>query len=76
MFTYFGFQAAVFSLSFGENANFHFLKKLSLQNNGFARKIYEASDASIQLQSFYEEIGSPLLSNVTFTYIESKVQLS
>ncbi|CAL8143934.1 unnamed protein product [Orchesella dallaii] len=58
----------IFSLGFGEGADFPFLKKLSLQNNGFGRKIYEASDASLQLQGFYNEIASPLLSNVKFNY--------
>lgn len=58
----------LFSLAFGEGADFPFVKKLSLQNNGFARKIYEASDATLQLTGFYNEIASPLLSNVTFNY--------
>ena len=44
------------------------VQKLSLQNKGFARKIYEASDAALQLEGFYREISSPLLQNVTFTY--------
>lgn len=58
----------IFSLGFGDGADFPFLRKLSLQNNGFARKIYEASDAALQLKGFYNEIASPLLSNVTFNY--------
>ncbi|PNF17383.1 hypothetical protein B7P43_G02959 [Cryptotermes secundus] len=65
--------APIFSLAFGDAANFRFLKKLSLQNHAFARKIYEASDAALQLQSFYNEIASPLLANVSFTYLDSKV---
>ena len=64
---------AVFSLAFGDGANYRFLKKLSLQNHGFARKIYESSDATLQLQSFYNEIANPLLANVTFTYLDNKV---
>lgn len=48
--------------------DFPFLRKLSLQNYGFARKIYEASDAALQLKNFYYEIASPLLANVTFNY--------
>lgn len=66
-------RAPIFSLAFGDAANFRFLKKLSLQNHAFARKIYEASDAALQLQSFYNEIASPLLANVSFTYLDSKV---
>jgi len=58
----------IFSIAFGTGVDFPFVRKLSLQNNGFARKIYEASDAAIQLKGFYKEIASPLLSNVTFNY--------
>lgn len=58
----------IFSLGFGEGADFPFLKKLSLQNHGFGRKIYEASDAALQLKGFYNEIASPLLANVKFNY--------
>ncbi|XP_033746543.1 inter-alpha-trypsin inhibitor heavy chain H3-like [Pecten maximus] len=63
----------LFSLSFGEGADFDFLKRLSLQNNGFARKIYEASDADIQLTGFYDEVSSVLVSNVTFRYLDDTV---
>ncbi|CAI6345355.1 unnamed protein product [Macrosiphum euphorbiae] len=63
----------IFSLGFGEGADIDFLKKLSLNNTGFARVIYEASDASLQLRNFYKEISSPVLSNVTFQYINDQV---
>lgn len=63
----------IFSLGFGEGADMDFLKKLSLNNTGFARVIYEASDASLQLRNFYKEISSPVLSNVTFKYIDAQV---
>ncbi|KAJ8955627.1 hypothetical protein NQ318_001458 [Aromia moschata] len=63
----------IFSLSFGYGADKEFLKKLSLKNQGFTRHIYEASDASLQLQEFYKQISSPLLSNVNFKY-EDEVQ--
>ncbi|XP_069702837.1 inter-alpha-trypsin inhibitor heavy chain H3-like [Periplaneta americana] len=66
-------KAAIFSLAFGDGANYRFLKKLSLQNYAFSRKIYEASDAALQLQSFYNEIASPLLANVTFNYLDGKI---
>ncbi|XP_018570732.1 inter-alpha-trypsin inhibitor heavy chain H4-like isoform X2 [Anoplophora glabripennis] len=66
----------IFSLSFGEGANKDFLRKLSLQNLGFSRHIYEASDASLQLQEFYKQISSPLLSNITFTYNDNVKEIS
>ncbi|XP_018575083.1 inter-alpha-trypsin inhibitor heavy chain H4-like [Anoplophora glabripennis] len=58
----------IFSLSFGEMADKQFLKKLSLKNQGFSRHIYKAADASLQIQEFYKQVSSPLLSNVTFKY--------
>nr|CAD7572961.1 unnamed protein product [Timema californicum] len=61
------------SLAFGDDADMEFLKKLSLRNSGFARKIYEASDAALQLNQFYKQVSSPLLSNVTFKYQENQV---
>ncbi|KAL1140325.1 hypothetical protein AAG570_000257, partial [Ranatra chinensis] len=64
---------AVFSLGFGDGADLNFLRKLSLANAGFARNIYEASDAALQLNNFYKEIASPLLSNVTFYYLPGQV---
>ncbi|KAJ8913538.1 hypothetical protein NQ315_017089 [Exocentrus adspersus] len=61
-------KVPIFSLSFGAGANKAFLRELSLKNFGFSRHIYEAADASLQLQSFYKEISSPLLSEITFKY--------
>lgn len=61
-------QVPIFSLSFGDGADKSFLRKLSLKNNGFSRHIYEAADSALQLQEFYKQISSPLLSNVNFKY--------
>ena len=49
-------DAAIFSLAFGRLADYEMLKLLSLQNNAFARKIYVAADASLQLEGFYKEV--------------------
>ena len=46
----------VFCLSFGRFADSGLLKTLSLQNYAFTRKIYSASDASLQLEGFYKEV--------------------
>lgn len=40
----------LFSLAFGNNADYGFLDTLSKQNNGLVRRIYEDSDAPLQLQ--------------------------
>ena len=50
-------NTAIFSLAFGRSADFDLLKVLSLTNNGFARKIYVAADASLQLEGFYGEVS-------------------
>lgn len=66
-------QVPIFSLAFGKGADFGFLKKMSAQNDGFARKIYEESDADLQISKFYSEISSVLLQDVTFTYLNGAV---
>ncbi|XP_073982609.1 inter-alpha-trypsin inhibitor heavy chain H4-like isoform X1 [Rhodnius prolixus] len=66
-------RISIYSLGFGDGADMGFLNKLSLENNGFGKKIYEASDAALQLKNFYKLISSPLLSNVTFSYAPSQV---
>ncbi|XP_034239234.1 inter-alpha-trypsin inhibitor heavy chain H4-like isoform X2 [Thrips palmi] len=67
-------RAAIFSLAFGDGADVKFLRKVSLANEGFARTIYEAADASLQLKNFYRQISSPLLANVSFQYLPDKVE--
>ncbi|CAG9839606.1 unnamed protein product [Diabrotica balteata] len=66
----------IFSLSFGDGADKNFLRKLSLKNLGFARHIYEGADAAIQLQEFYRQISSPLLSNIEFEYTDDVTEVS
>ena len=63
----------VFSLAFGRRTDFQMLRLLSVQNHGFARKIYTAADASLQMAGFYKEVSSPILSNVTFDYLSSDI---
>ncbi|XP_018575267.1 inter-alpha-trypsin inhibitor heavy chain H4-like isoform X2 [Anoplophora glabripennis] len=61
-------KVPIFSLSFGDGTDEDFLRKLSLKNLGFSRHIYEANDASLQLQDFYKQISSPLLYDINFKY--------
>lgn len=53
----------VYGLAFGDGADFSLLRQMSAKTGAFARKIYEAADAAIQLDSFYAEISSPLLAD-------------
>lgn len=41
-----------------------------MSNFAFSRHIYEAADASLQLEDFYQQISSPLLNNVKFKYTQ------
>ncbi|CAC5406714.1 Inter-alpha-trypsin inhibitor heavy chain H4 [Mytilus coruscus] len=59
----------MFSLAFGNNADYTFIKKLAVQNKGIARRIFEDSDSSLQIKGFYEEISSATLQNLTFKYL-------
>lgn len=69
-------KVPIISLSFGTGADRSFLQKLSLRNTGFARHIYEDSDASLQLENFYKEISSPLLHNIKFVYTPDVTSLT
>ena len=40
----------LYCLGFGHDVNFEFLEKMSLENNGVARRIYDDSDADLQLE--------------------------
>ncbi|KAK3102942.1 hypothetical protein FSP39_015126 [Pinctada imbricata] len=66
-------EVPIFSLAFGRGADYKFTKKLAAQNNGLGRKIYEDSDSSLQILGFIEEISTVLLKNVTFKYLNDKV---
>lgn len=50
-----GSKCPLYCLGFGYDVNFDFLTKMSLENSGAARRIYEDSDADLQLQVDYRE---------------------
>ncbi|XP_064160729.1 inter-alpha-trypsin inhibitor heavy chain H3a isoform X1 [Anguilla rostrata] len=64
----------LFCLGFGYDVDYNFLDVMAKQNNGLARRIYEDSDASLQLHGFYSEVASPLLSEVNMHYPENAVE--
>ncbi|XP_049633670.1 inter-alpha-trypsin inhibitor heavy chain H3 [Suncus etruscus] len=69
-----GGEFPLYNLGFGRDLNYNFLDSLALENNGFARRIYEDSDATLQLQGFYEEVANPLLTGVEMEYPENAIQ--
>nr|XP_060615868.1 inter-alpha-trypsin inhibitor heavy chain H4-like [Anolis sagrei ordinatus] len=58
----------LFCLGFGFDVSYTFLEKLALENRGIARRIYEDSDAALQLQDFYQEVATPILKEIAMTY--------
>ncbi|KAG7319318.1 hypothetical protein KOW79_017792 [Hemibagrus wyckioides] len=63
-----GGKFPLYCLGFGFDVNFDFLEKMALENDGVARRIYEDSDADLQLQGFYEEVATTLLTDVQLKY--------
>lgn len=65
-------SASLFGLAFGDDADFLLLKRLALDNRGVARMVYEDADAALQLKGFYDEVASPLLSDIQLTYLDDQ----
>ncbi|XP_056292985.1 inter-alpha-trypsin inhibitor heavy chain H3-like [Pseudoliparis swirei] len=63
-----GGKMSLFSLGIGNDVDYSFLDVMSQQNKGVARRIFQGSDAALQLQGFYDEVASPLLSEVDLRY--------
>ncbi|XP_067243933.1 inter-alpha-trypsin inhibitor heavy chain H3-like isoform X2 [Chanodichthys erythropterus] len=63
-----GLKFPLYCLGFGHDVNFDFLTKMSLENGGVARRIYEDSNADLQLQGFYDEVAVPLLTDIQLKY--------
>jgi len=63
-----GLGASVYTLGFGEDVDFEFLKALALENEGTATKIPASAQASSLLTGFYDTISIPLLMDIRFSY--------
>lgn len=61
----------IYSLAFGQGADYNFIKKVAIQNNGLSRKIYEDSDATLQIKGFYDEVSAAVLKDVSFKYLNN-----
>ncbi|XP_051947822.1 inter-alpha-trypsin inhibitor heavy chain H6 isoform X2 [Xyrauchen texanus] len=64
--------ASLFGLAFGDDADFPLLRRLALENRGVSRMVYEDDDAAVQLKGFYDEVASPLLSDIQLSYLEDQ----
>uniref|UniRef100_A0A8D0A1B6 Inter-alpha-trypsin inhibitor heavy chain family member 6 n=1 Tax=Sander lucioperca TaxID=283035 RepID=A0A8D0A1B6_SANLU len=65
-------SSSLFGLAFGDDADFLLLKRLALDNRGVARMVYEDADADLQLKGFYDEVASPLLSDIQLSYLDDQ----
>merc|ERR1712088_345267 len=69
-------ELPIFSVAFGSGADFDLLKEISLAADSFAKRVYEGSDAALQLENFYGEISSPVVTNLKFDYVGGLVDNS
>ncbi|XP_032996620.1 inter-alpha-trypsin inhibitor heavy chain H4-like isoform X7 [Lacerta agilis] len=63
----------IYCLGFGFDVSYTFLEKMALENGGVARRIYEDSDAALQLQGFYQEVAMPILKEIEMKYPDNAV---
>jgi len=66
----------IFGLAFGRDSDFNLMKEISSDADSFAKRIYEGSDAAIQLEDFFSQISSPLISELQFDYLGDVVNKS
>nr|KAG5707177.1 hypothetical protein BaRGS_017861 [Batillaria attramentaria] len=64
-------MANIYGLAFGGGADYRLLKQVSAKNNGFARKIYEGADATLQVSGLYKEIATVVLRALSIEYHSS-----
>merc|ERR1712001_797185 len=62
-------QVPVFTVAFGADTDLSLLQSIASQNNAVSKRIYEGSDAALQLEDFYAQISSPVLSNLNVEYV-------
>mgnify|MGYP000065894045 CR=1 FL=1 len=63
---------AIFTFAIGSSAPYADLEKLSVQNNGLARQIFDDSDVKDSVEDFYKSVATPLLWNMAINYTNSK----
>ncbi|XP_033845122.1 inter-alpha-trypsin inhibitor heavy chain H5 [Periophthalmus magnuspinnatus] len=64
----------IFTIGIGNDVDYKLLDRMALENCGMMRRIGEEADASAMLKGFYDEIGTPLLSDIRINYTEDSVQ--
>ncbi|KAL7882869.1 hypothetical protein SRHO_G00005270 [Serrasalmus rhombeus] len=64
----------IFTIGMGNDVDYRLLERMALENCGTMRRIPEEADASAMLKGFYDEIGTPLLSDIRVDYSEDAVE--
>uniref|UniRef100_A0A672G8K1 Inter-alpha-trypsin inhibitor heavy chain 5 n=1 Tax=Salarias fasciatus TaxID=181472 RepID=A0A672G8K1_SALFA len=64
----------IFTIGIGNDVDYRLLERMALENCGMMRRIGEEANASAMLKGFYDEIGTPLLSDIRINYTEDSVQ--
>uniref|UniRef100_A0A8C8Z3K9 Inter-alpha-trypsin inhibitor heavy chain 5 n=1 Tax=Prolemur simus TaxID=1328070 RepID=A0A8C8Z3K9_PROSS len=67
-------RICIFTIGIGNDVDFRLLERLSLENCGLTRRVHEEEDAGSQLIGFYDEIRTPLLSDIRVDYPASAVE--
>ncbi|XP_046676988.1 inter-alpha-trypsin inhibitor heavy chain H3-like [Homalodisca vitripennis] len=67
-------QCPIYSLAVGYHSNYDFLRKLSISNYGSIHVVYDATDIVGQIMDFYRSVASPLLTDITISYFQTKVK--
>ena len=63
-----GQKWAVFNIGVGDGAPITEITKLSVQNMGLARQLFDNEDVVAELTGFFDEYASPLIWNQQFQY--------
>ncbi|PXF60234.1 MAG: hypothetical protein C4B59_09765 [Candidatus Methanogaster sp.] len=63
-------EASIFTIAFGidDEANYDFLRALSLENCGVAEQFYPGKNAESGMNSFYKTISTPVITDMDFSY--------
>ena len=62
----------IFGIAFGRDSDFELMKAISLETNSLARRIYEGSDAALQLEEFFREISEPVLRDLRYLIMNNQ----
>lgn len=64
---------SIFTIAFGieDEANYDFLKALSLENSGVAEQFYPENNAETDMNTFYDTISTPVITDMDFAYLHA-----